>query len=102
MTAIEATDLFILAGFPVLLARLFVGLTYERRTSRVWTFGLPTVALLLFFLRVAITRNLGDLVASEDWITAASWGGVVVSQLVASLYGWWPADAVARYRARKG
>ena len=90
ITPVEAIDLAILLGVPVLVVRLVVGWSRPRRTSRIWTFALPTVALLAFILRVSITRNLEDVIRSDDCIAAASWWGVVVTQAIATVYQWIP------------
>lgn len=90
MTQLEIIRLMIILGVPVLITRIVVGLSRPRRTSRLWTFGLPCAALLFFFVRVSITQNLGSLVPSNDWISVASWVAIVATQIIATLYQWVP------------
>jgi len=89
LTPLEVIDLTIILGVPVMITRIVVGLSRPRRVSRLWTFGLPCAALLALFLRVSMTRNL-DVPPSDDWISAASWLGVLVTQIFATLYQWAP------------
>jgi hypothetical protein len=42
----------------------------------------------------------GDLVPSDDWISAASWVAIVVTQAVATLYEWTPQILVDIVRRR--
>lgn len=105
VTPLEAIDAAIILGIPVLVTRMVVGLSRPRRVSRLWTFGLPVAAMLAFFLRVSITRNVDDLVPSDDWISAASWIAIVVTQAIATIYQWTPEVLFARWgqtRRRRG
>lgn len=101
ITPVEAIDLAILLGVPVLVVRLVVGLSRPRRVSRFWTFALPTGALLAFLLRVSITRNLEDVIPADDWIAAASWWGVVATQGLATGYQWLPEVLYGRWFTRR-
>lgn len=101
MTPLEAIDLAIILGVPVLVTRIVVGLSRPRRVSRLWTFALPTGVLLLFFLRVSVTRNLGEVVPSDDWISAASWWAIVVTQAIATAFQWSPQVLFDRWSARR-
>lgn len=90
---IELVDVSVILMVPVLIARLIVGWTHPERTHLIWTFGIPTLGLLLFFIRVSITRNL-DYFAMNDPITAASYIGILVSQVIAIFYQWMPESLV--------
>lgn len=96
LTPFQLIDASIIVGIPVLFTRVFVGLSRPRRTSKLWTFGLPTLTLMAFFVRVSITRNLPATVPSDDWISAASWLAVVVSQAWACFYQWLPPELFRR------
>lgn len=95
MTAIEVTNAIVIATIPIIVARLVVGMTYERRQSRLWTFALPTLALGILLLRVAISRNFSQLVSPDDWAATASFAGVLLTQLAGTIYQWWPPGAAA-------
>lgn len=90
MTATEATNAIVILGVPIIVARLVVGLTYVRRYSRVWSFSVPTAAIGILLLRIAISRNFSDIIGPNDWIATASFAAVVMTQLLATIYGWNP------------
>lgn len=101
MTALEATNLAIILGVPVLITRLVVGLSRPRRVSKLWTFGLPTAALLVLFVRISITRNVQGVAPMDDWVASASWWLVVLSQVAACLYSWTPQILIDATRHRR-
>lgn len=90
MSQFGSLDLAVILLVPVLITRLVVGLSRPRRTSRFWTFALPTTALLLLAVRVSITRNLDDVIRAGDWISAASWWAITATQATATIYQWMP------------
>lgn len=90
MQPFDSLDLAVILLVPVVILRIVVGLSRPRRTSRFWTFGLPTFALLMLAVRVSITRNVDDLVGSDDPIAAASWWGITATQATATIYQWIP------------
>lgn len=97
MSPEDAGNTIILLGIPILLLRLLVGMGYEKRASKAWTLALPTGAVLVLFVRVAIQRNLEGLIAPQDWISVATWAGIVISQAIATVYSYFP---VALFRGR--
>ena len=96
----EIVDVSVILMVPVLIARLVIGWTHPERTSVVWTFGIPTAGLLVYFVRVSITRNL-DVFSLSDPVTAASYVGVLVSQVIAIVYQWMPETLVAWLENRR-
>lgn len=100
MLQYESLDLAVILLVPVLILRLVVGLGRPRRTSRFWTFALPTIGLLLLAVRVSITRNVDDLIGSNDWISAASWWVIVATQAIATLFQWLPEVLYERWFRR--
>lgn len=92
-------DVLILAAIPILMARLFVGLSHPKRTNLHWTFALPTAALLFYVVRISLLRNVG-LIEPDDSLALASWLALVASQLIATIYQWMPGIVVDRWRRR--
>jgi hypothetical protein len=92
----QITNAIIIVGVPIIIARLIIGLSYQRRQHRFWTFGLPTLALLVLFVRVAVTRRFVDLISPDDWVATISYALVVATQLIAGIYEWWPYEVLAR------
>jgi hypothetical protein len=99
MTTEATVNALLVAGVVVLLVRILVGLAYVLRTSRVWTFALPTVALLIYFVRAIIGR-VTDLDIG-DWALVWTLGFVVFSQALACLYQWAPVSPKRSPKAGK-
>ncbi len=85
----DLTGVFVALTVPVVIARLIVMFGYEQRSSKIWTAGLPTLAVLVFATRSLIIRQT-DVLTITDWSAATSWGLILVTQLVATVYAWAP------------
>lgn len=99
---IDAIDIAIIIGIPVIITRIAVGLSHPKRVSKLWTFALPMFAMLIFFIRVSITRNFTDIIPAEDPIAVASWWGIVITQFIATIYQWTPAILIHHWNKYRG
>ena len=86
----EVTNTIITLLIPVIIARIVVVWTYPERDHKLWTFGLPTAALLLFVIRVSINRRVEDVFTPASLGATVSWGLLLATQIIATAYTWWP------------
>ena len=87
----QLTALLRMLLIPILLARLLVVVSYEDRTHKFWTSAFPTAAFLILVFRIVINDLApGEPFPLDGWITALTWLFVLVTQTIATIYGWWP------------
>lgn len=82
------TAIFMLT-FVVLLLRWFVGLSYPWRQHPLWTFGLSLSGWIALYLRLVVNRGL-DIGSPLDPPATAVWLYILLTQLLAVMYVYWP------------